>query len=69
MDAYEKAGTLHRDVSLGNIILARLKEGAERVGYLIDWELSCKLENATAHDRMLTVRLTLLARAEVLICV
>ena len=69
MDAYEKAGTLHRDVSLGNIILARLKEGAERVGYLIDWELSCEPKKATARDHVLTVRLTLLARAEVLICV
>jgi hypothetical protein len=59
IDAYEKAETLHRDVSLGNIILCRLKEGMERFGYLIDWELSCKLGRATIRDHVLTVCLIL----------
>ena len=63
MDAYER-GILHRDVSLGNIILARLKEKTERVGYLVDWELSCKLNRAAARDHVLTVRLMLLTRVE-----
>ena len=58
-DAYEKAGTLHRDVSLGNLILSRLEEGAERVGYLIDWELSYKPNKGTGRNHMLTVRLIL----------
>ena len=59
IDAYEKAETLHRDVSLGNIILCRLKESMGRVGYLIDWELSCKLGRATIRDHVLTVCLIL----------
>jgi len=60
-DAHEKADTLHRDVSLGNIILYRLKEKMERVGYLVDWELSRKPSKRTARDHVLTVRLMLLA--------
>ena len=68
-DAHDKADTLHRDVSLGNIILARLKEKAERIGHLIDWELSCKRGRVMPRDHVLTVRLILLSQAEVLICV
>lgn len=60
VDAHEKADTLNCDVSLGNIILCRLKEGTERVGYLIDWELSYKRSRATARGHALTVRLILL---------
>ena len=61
VDAHEKADTIHRDVALGNIILARLEEKMERVGYLIDWELSCKLNKATAREHALTVRPILLS--------
>ncbi len=39
-DAYDYAGIMHRDVSLGNIIVDR-KTGT---GYLIDWETSCPAE-------------------------
>jgi hypothetical protein len=60
VDAHEKADALHCDVSLGNIILCKLKEGTERVGYLIDWELSCKRSRAMARGHALTVRLILL---------
>jgi len=35
----------------------------ERVGYLIDWELSCKRSEAMAHDRVSTIRLIALALA------
>jgi len=68
-DAHEKADTLHRDVSLGNIILARLKEETERVGHLIDWELSCKVGREAVRDHVLTVSLMVLAKVEVLIWV
>jgi hypothetical protein len=61
IDAHEKADTSHRDVSLGNLILSRLGEGTERVGHLIDWELSCKLSRPTARDHVLTVHPILLA--------
>lgn len=33
---------LHRDISLGNIILVRDKAGEIRRGCLIDWEFSCE---------------------------
>jgi len=33
----------------------------ERVGYLIDWELSCRLSKVAVRDHMLTVRPVLLA--------
>ena len=61
IDAHEKADTSHRDVSLGNLTLSRLKEGTERFGQLIDWELSCKPNRAAARDHVLTVRPILLA--------
>jgi len=64
VDAHDKADTLHRDVSLGNIILCQLKEEMERVGYLIDWELSCKRSKTTVRDHVLTVRLIPSARSE-----
>jgi len=69
MDAHEKADTHHRDVSLGNIILAKLKGATEREAHLVDWELSCKKGKVDARDHVLTVRLILLAQAEVLICI
>ena len=68
-DAHDKADTLHRDVSLGNIILARLKEKAERIGHLIDWELYCERGKVMPRDHVLTVRLMLPSQVEVLTCV
>lgn len=66
IDAHDKADTLHRDVSLGNIILCRLKEEMERVGYLIDWELGCRRSKVIARDHVLTVRPMFLALNEML---
>ena len=45
VDAHDKADTLHRDVSFDNIILYRDEDGTLRVGYLIDRELSRKVDN------------------------
>jgi hypothetical protein len=56
MDAHDKAGTLHRDISLGNIILYRVKKETERLGYLVDWELGCKPRKTAARGRALAVR-------------
>ena len=53
MDAHSKARTLHRDLSVGNIILYRVPDKPVRVGYLIDWELSCKVDKATVPDNVL----------------
>ncbi|KAH8093833.1 hypothetical protein DFH11DRAFT_1502834 [Phellopilus nigrolimitatus] len=44
LDAKDLAGTLHRDISMNNIILVRCADGRRR-GILIDWELSCKTSN------------------------
>ena len=55
MDAHSKAKTLHRDLSLGNIILYMVPGQATRAGYLIDWELSCKIDKMTVRDHVLTV--------------
>jgi len=44
MDAYSKAKTLHQDLSLGNIILYTVPGLGVRVGYLIDWELGCRVD-------------------------
>ncbi|KAF9650769.1 hypothetical protein BDM02DRAFT_3259485 [Thelephora ganbajun] len=54
MDAHDKAHTLHRDVSLPNIILYRPGKEMARVGCLIDWELGCKLSKVTPRDHVLT---------------
>jgi len=56
MDAHGKAETLHRDISLGNIILYRPRKEVERLGYLVDWELTCKLSEVTARGHLLIVR-------------
>ncbi|CCL98569.1 uncharacterized protein FIBRA_00569 [Fibroporia radiculosa] len=45
IDAYDKSGRLHRDISLGNIILYRDRGNGVRRGILIDWELSCRLDD------------------------
>ncbi len=45
-DALVKDSRLHRDVSVGNIILARHGEKSIRTGYLIDWESSCDVDES-----------------------
>ena len=40
-DSVTNAARLHRDISLGNILLVRNREGEIRTGYLIDWDTSC----------------------------
>ena len=63
MDAHSKARTLHRDVSLGNIILYKLPHQQTRVGYLIDWELACKIDKVGVRDHVITVSSALLPRS------
>lgn len=46
MSALRKAGMIHRDISVGNILLVRESEEGPRKGYLIDWELSCQAERS-----------------------
>ncbi|KAH9946601.1 hypothetical protein B0H21DRAFT_693419 [Amylocystis lapponica] len=43
--AYVNNRRLHRDISIGNIILVRETEGTQRRGILIDWELSSIIED------------------------
>ncbi|KAI0662094.1 hypothetical protein C8Q70DRAFT_909941 [Cubamyces menziesii] len=43
-DASDKASRIHRDISVGNIVLVREVDGAPRKGYLIDWEMSDKVD-------------------------
>ncbi|KAH9849521.1 hypothetical protein C2E23DRAFT_905795 [Lenzites betulinus] len=45
-DAFSKASRIHRDVSLGNIILVEVPGQDVRRGYLIDWETSDKADDA-----------------------
>ena len=44
-DALEKDSRIHRDISVGNIVLVKEKGSAIRRGYLIDWETSCKVDD------------------------
>lgn len=39
-DAWEKAGILHRDISIGNILIDATSEPAAPRGLLADWDLS-----------------------------
>jgi len=55
MDAHSRANTLHRNLSPDNIILLRLPGKQIRVGYLINWELSCKTDRVTVRNHVLTV--------------
>lgn len=41
IEAYQKTNLIHRDISVGNIILVRESPDGPRKGYLIDWELAC----------------------------
>ena len=44
-DAFEKDSRIHRDISLGNIILVKVPDHPTRRGYLIDWEASCAVDD------------------------
>ncbi len=50
MQSHDKAKRLHRDITPGNIILLNpgltLSPGISRKGYLVDWDLSRKQEDA-----------------------
>ncbi|OBZ71874.1 hypothetical protein A0H81_08089 [Grifola frondosa] len=55
LDAFAKDNRIHRDISLGNIILVREPGRPVRRGYLIDWEASCKIDangRAVRKERM-----------------
>ena len=41
-DGLEKGCRLHRDISVGNIILVKEPDSSIRRGYLIDWDASCE---------------------------
>ncbi|RDX42642.1 hypothetical protein OH76DRAFT_1488523 [Lentinus brumalis] len=47
-DARYKASRLHRDISLGNIILVAEPDRSVRRGYLIDWDASCGVDESGA---------------------
>ena len=54
IEALEKCGRLHRDISLDNIILIWNSEIGRRIGILIDWELSTEADDdgvARDYDR------------------
>ncbi|KAH9946414.1 uncharacterized protein BXZ73DRAFT_37757 [Epithele typhae] len=42
-----KESRLHRDVSVGNIVLVKEADSEIRRGYLIDWEMSCKVNDSS----------------------
>ena len=55
-DARLKDERLHRDISLGNIILVRDPTRSVRRGVLIDWEVSSQVDaNGVSLDRNRTV--------------
>ncbi|OSD02397.1 hypothetical protein PYCCODRAFT_1367390 [Trametes coccinea BRFM310] len=45
-DALEKDSRIHRDLSVGNIILVKEPDRAVRKGYLIDWEVSDRIDDS-----------------------
>ncbi|CDO75295.1 hypothetical protein BN946_scf184654.g3 [Trametes cinnabarina] len=47
-DALLKDSRIHRDLSVGNIILVKEPDRAVRKGYLIDWEASDRIDDAGA---------------------
>ena len=56
--AYEQR-TLHRDVSIGNIVLYRCRTGERRKGLLIDWEYACEADSeGRARDHYITVSIS-----------
>ncbi|RDX40163.1 hypothetical protein OH76DRAFT_1511962 [Lentinus brumalis] len=46
INAHEHASRLHRDISVGNIVLVREQGRDIRRGYLVDWDASCKTDDA-----------------------
>ncbi|KAL7279685.1 hypothetical protein ACG7TL_006092 [Trametes sanguinea] len=44
-DAYTKDSRIHRDLSVGNIILVKEPDRVVRKGYLIDWEASDRVDD------------------------
>ncbi|EIW53537.1 uncharacterized protein TRAVEDRAFT_74824 [Trametes versicolor FP-101664 SS1] len=48
-DALDKDSRLHRDLSVGNVILVKEAGSATRKGYLIDWEASSRI-NSEGHS-------------------
>ncbi|KAI0745673.1 hypothetical protein C8Q76DRAFT_764828 [Earliella scabrosa] len=44
-DALAKGSRLHRDISVGNIILVAERDRTIRRGYLVDWETSSKVDD------------------------
>ena len=44
-DALAKGSRLHRDISVGNIILVAERDRTVRRGYLVDWETSSKVDD------------------------
>ena len=61
LEAFIKRGRLHRDISIGNIVLVRKNGEIRRIGFLIDWELSCSTgKNRSARDYARSVRVHLL---------
>ena len=44
-DALAKDSRLHRDISVGNIILVQ-ETGNIRKGYLVDWDASCRVDDS-----------------------
>ncbi len=47
-DARNKASRIHRDLSMGNIMLVAEEGRTSRRGYLIDWEASCEVDDTGA---------------------
>ncbi len=45
-DALKLGSRLHRDISIGNIILVREKDRPIRRGYLIDWDASYSVDDS-----------------------
>ena len=45
-DALTKESRIHRDLSVGNVILVQEGDSLTRRGYLIDWDSSCKVDAA-----------------------
>ena len=59
IDAYRLDSRIHRDISLGNIVLTKEPGRNTRRGVLIDWEVSSKVdENGESCDRQRMVSLT-----------
>ena len=46
IEVYKKFGRLHRDVSLANIIMVREPGRSVRMGYLVDWDASCRTDES-----------------------